>query len=325
MPLNNNQLINVFRSTNISENFDVRRIERIDRDRSIINKIEVHTKDNNFVPLIEKNTISSSCPHENLMYKYYSNKAVSIPKVYYNEYDQPSQEGILLIEDLTPTHRNISDWEVPIEADKLINLIDVISQFHAASWGNVKLSAPRHLESVEEYLQHIAYLERDYCLFKKNQTYNFGEEQFQIYEKSLIYLRENARQHIDRIISRQNVTYIHGDLNVCNLLYPLISNAKPYIIDLEAVRLGLCTEDLVMLFIHDLFHGAEETLRIFQLYYTAVSNKISFQYSYNQFIEDIKLSIMEGVFFPIKLFVHNSIEDEELALKSINAYKIFCG
>lgn len=43
------------------------------------------------------------------------------------------------------------------------------------------------------------------------------------------------------------------------------------------------------------------------------------------FIEDIKLSIMEGIFFPIKLFVHNVIKDEELVLKSINAYKTFWG
>ncbi|MDQ0193267.1 phosphotransferase [Paenibacillus wynnii] len=325
MPLNNNKLMNIFKGNDISESLCIRRIDHITRDRATINKIEIHRKDNEFVPLIEKNTISSSCPHENIVYKYFSNKDVSIPKVYYNEYDQYRQEGILLIEDLSPTHRNISDWEVPIELNKLINLIDVISQFHAVSWGNVDLSAPKHLESVEEYIQHIAYLERDYFHFRKHQTFNFEEEHFQIYEKSLIYLRKNAQQHIERITNNHNTTFIHGDLNVCNLLYPSTRNARPYIIDLEAVRVGLCTEDLVMLFIHDLFHGGEETLRIFQLYYTAISHKISCQYSYNQFIEDIRLSIMEGIFFPIKLFVHNGIKDEELVMKSINAYKTFWG
>ncbi|MDZ7544062.1 phosphotransferase, partial [Clostridium perfringens] len=123
------------------------------------------------------------------------------------------------------------------------------------------------MESVEEYVKHIAFLERDYHEFRKHQTYDLGEDQFSIYEESLVRLRENAQKHIDRISRYRNTTYIHGDLNVGNLLYPLFSNAKPYIIDLEAVKLGLCTEDLVMLFVHDLFHGSEETLRIFDLYY----------------------------------------------------------
>ena len=44
-------------------------------------------KDNEFCQIIEKNTLSNSLPYENIIYKYYSNKDVSIPKVYYNGYD----------------------------------------------------------------------------------------------------------------------------------------------------------------------------------------------------------------------------------------------
>lgn len=325
MPINNNQLINVLKDQGISEVINIRRTEHVVRDRASINKIEIHTKDNKFVPLIEKRTISMSVPCENIIYNYYCNKDVSIPKVFYNDYDLAGEEGILLMEDLTPTHCNIADWEVPVDPDKLINIIEVISQFHAVAWGKEELSAPKHLESTEEYLKHIAYLERDYLFFKEHQTYNFGEEQFKIYEKSLLKLRENAQKHVERINNKQNITFIHGDLNVCNIMYPFSGNSEPIIIDLEAVRVGLCTEDLVMLFIHDIFHGGEETLHKFQLYYRSICSKITFEYSYEQFLEDSKISIMEGIFFPLKLFLHNGIKDEELVLKSLNAYKAFVG
>jgi len=317
--------MNVLRSQGISEVLDICRTEHVARDRASLNKYEVHMKDKDIelLTLIEKSTMAMTVPHENIIYKYYCNKDVSIPKVFYNEYDQTGHEGILLMEDLTPTHCNISDWEVPINSNKLMTILEVISQFHAVSWGNAEISAPEHLKSTEEYLKHLAYLERDYLLFREHQTYNFGEVQFEIYEKSLLNLRANAQQHIERITKNQNTTVIHGDLNVCNMLYPFYDNARPYIIDLEAVRVGLCSEDLVMLFIHDLFHGGEETLHIFQLYYHLLHSKISCEYTYDEFIEDIKTSIMEGIFFPLKLFVHNSIKDEELVLKSLNAYKSF--
>lgn len=325
MPLNEDQLLKVLRDQNDFEVFDIKRTEHVTRDRASLNKFDVHTKDNRIVSLLEKNTISTSLPYENMMYKYYSDKDVSIPKVFYNEHNRTGNEGTLLMEDLTGTHCNMADWEAPLEADQLKAIIDVVSQFHAVSWGSGKLAVPWHLQSIEGYLKHIGYLERDYVHFRKHQTYNLSADQYRVYEKSLEKLRENAPKHIERITSNRHTSFIHGDLNVCNMLYPLIGNAKPYIIDLEAVRVGICTEDLVMLFIHDLFHGGEETLHIFQMYYRAICTKISSEYTYNQFLEDMKISLMEGVFFPLKLFVHNDVKDEELILKSLQAYKFLIG
>lgn len=40
-------------------------------------------------------------------------------KSLFNKYDTVGQEGILLMEDSTPTHNNLADWEVPIDSDKL--------------------------------------------------------------------------------------------------------------------------------------------------------------------------------------------------------------
>ncbi|MEK4107858.1 phosphotransferase [Paenibacillus sp. FSL R10-2791] len=321
MLLNDDQLLELLRGQGVPEILEIKRTKQEIRNRAALNKIEVYTKDNKVLSLLEKITKSDHIPYENMIYNHYYTKDVSIPRVFFNKYDTVGQEGILLMEDLTPTHTNLADWEVPIDSDKLANIIDVIVQFHSASWGTSELAHPEHLKSIEHYLKHISYLERDYLAFRKQQTYNLGEEQFSIYEKSLLSLRENAQKHISRISRYQNTTCIHGDLNVGNLLYPMFSSSRPCIIDLEAVKVGLCTEDLVMLFIHDLFHGSEETTRIFDLYFHSINNKIRSAYTYTQFVEDVRLSIMEGLFFPIKLFVHEGIKDEELIWKSINAYK----
>lgn len=325
MSLNDDELLQVLRDQSDFEVLDIKRTQHMTRARASLNKLDVHTKDDRVFSLLEKNTIATSLPYENRMYNYYLDKDVSIPKVFYNEYDRAGNEGTLLMEDLTRTHCNLADWEAPLEEDQLKAIVDVVSQFHAVSWESEKLDVPWHLQSIEGYLTHIGYLERDYMYFRKHQTYNLSADHYEVYEKSLEKLRENAQKHIERITSYQHTSFIHGDLNVCNILYPLKGNDKPYIIDLEAVRVGLCTEDLVMLFIHDLFHGGEETLHIFQMYYRAICMKISCEYTYDQFLEDIKISVMEGVFFPLKLFVHNGVKDEELVLKSLQAYKFLIG
>lgn len=74
-------------------------------------------------------------------------------------------------------------------------------------------------------------------------------------------------------------------------------------------------------FVHDLFHGGEETQRIFDTYYRELCRRIGGGYSYFQFTEDIRIAVMEGLFFPLKLYVHEGVRDEELVYKSLTAYK----
>ncbi|MFD1177996.1 aminoglycoside phosphotransferase family protein [Paenibacillus puldeungensis] len=292
------------------------------RKRSSLTSIYIHRKGERILSLLEKNTISQEVPCENRIYSYFSNKDISMPKIYCNDYDAASQEGVLLMENLTPTHESLANWEAPIEPNKRSALVETITQFHAVSWETGELPAPRHLETTAEYFQHLSYLERDYMSFRARQDFNLQPEQFDIYEKSLLDLSKNAERHIQRIAKRQHTTVIHGDLNACNILYPLDSLSKPRLIDFEAVRIGLCTEDLVTLFIHDFFHGGTETLSLFEQYYRSLCSKISSEYTYDQFQEDVRMSVMEGLFFPLKLFVHQGVEDEELIWKSIHAYKM---
>ncbi|WP_222850436.1 phosphotransferase [Paenibacillus tengchongensis] len=269
--------------------------------------------------LLEKTTSSRTEPVENAMYRFFSGKKVRIPKIFYNTFDAAAEEGVLLMEDLAPTHRNIADWNAPLAAGALTDLLGLIAEFHACGWGQADLPLPEHLGSLGNYMQHLNYLERDYAYFRQHCAFRLGAEEHALYEHCLRRLQEHAGRHIDRIHARHHTAYIHGDLNACNVLYPAVPGALPVLIDLEAVRTGLCSEDLVMLFVHDFHHGEAQTMAILQQYYDILHAGLVQTYPWEQFMEDMRWSLMEGLFFPAKLLAHEGVQDEELAWKSIEA------
>lgn len=307
---------------------EIKRHECIQRDRSILNKIEILDHNNHpILYLIEKVMLADTQPFENQMYALFSEgRTVNyLPMVFYNHFDEAQQRGILLMEDLSPTYNNISDWNPPINKEQLLPLLDTISAFHHLGWRvcNEEL-LPVHLKDEKSYLTHLGYLERDFLYFKQENPFDLMDDTFSIYEESLDRLRKKASFHIERMRSFSNTTIIHGDLNVCNIMYTRNGREDVKLIDLEAIRIGLCTEDLVMLFIHDLFHGKESTPEILKTYYRYLLSKDEgMTYTYNDFMEDFKVSLSEGIFFPLKLFTHNGIRDEELLHRSISAYKAF--
>lgn len=50
-----------------------------------------------------------------------------------------------------------------------------------------------------------------------------------------------------------------------------------------------------------------------------IPRRIGSGYTFGQFEADARISLLEGIFFPLKLFVHHGVEDEELVLKSVRA------
>ncbi|WP_162551301.1 phosphotransferase [Paenibacillus tepidiphilus] len=271
--------------------------------------------------LLEKVTAAQAEPVENAMYRLFGGRKASLPKVFYNAYDALTEEGILLLEDLTPTHGNIADWNAPLEAEPVHRLLELIAGFHAEGWGERGLPLPQHLESLEKYLEHLGYVERDYAHFRQYYPFRLGAEEYSLYENSLRRLQENAGGYIERIHARRHTTILHGDLNACNVLYPAVPGAIPVLIDLEAVRIGLCTEDLVMLFVHDFYHGGAGTLEILRQYYGLLNAQVGSSYGWELFMQDMQWSLMEGLFFPAKLLAHEGVQDEELVWKSIQALR----
>ena len=92
-------------------------------------------------------------------------------------------------------------------------------------------------------------------------------------------------------------------------------------IDMEAVRPGLCTEDLAMLLALHIEPAKEYAKPLLDHYYECLSRHIK-EYSYEMFMEDYRISIAEAMFYPIRL-INRGICDFAMRDRAIMAYRTF--
>jgi hypothetical protein len=91
--------------------------------------------------------------------------------------------------------------------------------------------------------------------------------------------------------------------------------------DLEALRIGLCTEDLAIFMALHIEPNIKNAKSLLEHYYQCLCKKVK-GYSYNDFINDYKISIMENMFFPIRL-MKRGIYDFSMRDRAIQAFETF--
>ena len=133
------------------------------------------------------------------------------------------------------------------------------------------------------------------------------------------------KEYINYIDSRfhlgKNITIIHGDLHPGNTFLSKSNNKTVRFIDLEAVRIGLCTEDLAMLLALHIEPDKKYAKPLIDYYYQCLCENIT-EYPYETFISDYKISIMENMFFSIRL-LNEGIYDFTMRDKAIKAFETF--
>lgn len=235
-------------------------------------------------------------------------------------------QAFILLHDLSQTHQNISSWNPPVAQAQLERIIHQIAWFHSRNWRNYAnlvqlLGLPWHLQSMRQYRQYLDHLRRDALEFKRHAPFPMTHEQFAYYDHALDYLHDNASFLFEHLHENSLFTFIHGDLNVCNLYYPLDQQGDIVMLDYEALRVGLFTDDFVMLFIHDLYHGAAVTQQLYNIFYHQLPDDIRTYLTPELFAYSFRTSLRDGLFFPMKLFTHFGVNDRELVMKSLEAYE----
>lgn len=236
------------------------------------------------------------------------------------------EHAFILLHDLSQTHQNVSSWNPPVATEQLERIIHQIARFHTLNWRNYAdlvqlLGLPWHLQSKRQYRQYLDYLHRDVLEFKRHLPFPMTPEHFAYYDHALEYLHGHASFLFEHLHANSLFTFIHGDLNVCNLYYPLDQTGNIVMLDYEALRVGLFTDDFVMLFIHDLYHGAAVTQQVSNIFYHQFPDDIRNHLTPELFAYSLRSSLSEGLFFPMKLFTHSGVRDRELVMKSLDAYK----
>jgi hypothetical protein len=90
-------------------------------------------------------------------------------------------------------------------------------------------------------------------------------------------------------------------------------------IDLEAVRMGICTEDLAMFLALHVEPNVKSAKPLLKHYYNCLCETVK-DYSYDNFMNDYKISVMENMFFPIKL-MNRGIYDFNMRDRAIKAFE----
>ena len=277
-----------------------------------------------------------------------------IPQIYCIDSDKKA----ILLENLSDNYIKGYDYDEDNENGEIIrknykNIINAAVNLHSSFWENTgafeRIGLPWHFESQENMLSWIYNaMEKPFKRYRKDEENgkipkdggicgknNITENQLDYYEKAIQYLKTEYVKLIDsRYNTEKNITVIHGDLHPGNTMMSKDVDRQVKFIDSQAVRIGLCTEDLAMLIaLHmssdnkndNIFaKNKKDFLPVLDYYYECLSEKIKdySDYSYETFINDYKISVAENMFFPIRL-INRGIYDFRMRDKAMRAFETF--
>lgn len=295
--------------------------ERFKGHNSTISHIKVEVNDESTLSLIEKRFTSKS--NEPYMYKFLSTKNLNIPQVYFS-----NSEDYVLMEDISIGYECLGDWDE--EGKEYMKrsfpyVVRSLAKFHMLFWEDKnslhKIDLPWHFQSLENYSKHLEYLNRDLNSFKDNNREKY-KEHLKYFDYAYNFLEQNYKEVVKtRFRSKRNMTLVHGDLNAANVWVSKNSTDLSDVIflDYEAVRMGLPTDDLVMLLTFHFANDKRTAMPLLKEYYALVQEK---EYTYNEFLYDFKCSLMDTLFFAIKL-INSGIPAYDMIEGFIKTYETF--
>ena len=124
-----------------------------------------------------------------------------------------------------------------------------------------------------------------------------------------------------RFHTGKNITVIHGNMHPGAADVSKTPERTVKFDGLQAVRMGLPTEDLAMLIALHIEPDKQKAQPLLDYYYHCLCENIK-DYSYEAFINDYKIAIMENMFFTIRL-INRGIYDFKMRDKAIRAFETF--
>lgn len=288
------------------------------------------------IKLIEK--IYSGNDKELYGYSFLSQYTAAIPMAYYIDF----QQRIILMEDLNDYIQGFHFDEDNEYGNRIREnyyaLLNVTAKLHTTFWENgnafKQIGLDWRHETKENLLAHINGMEKDFMKYRKDEESGkipkvwdvhentIDTKKLNLFQDAIQLLKQEYINYIDtRFHSGKNITIIHGDLHPGNTFLSKSNDKTVRFIDLEAVRIGLCTEDLAMLLALHIEPDKKYAKPLIDYYYHCLRKNIK-EYPYETFINDYKISIMENMFFPIRL-INNGIYDFTMRDKAIKAFETF--
>jgi beta-phosphoglucomutase-like phosphatase (HAD superfamily)/tRNA A-37 threonylcarbamoyl transferase component Bud32/molybdopterin-guanine dinucleotide biosynthesis protein A len=203
-----------------------------------------------------------------------------------------------------------------------LTIVDRMAKMHSYYW-NYDFSKLPELKNTmnntfSPFLQN--FIEEKYELFKYKWFNILNENQQK--KCNEMYLNFSS---IQKRLSENNITFIHGDIKSPNIFYDIENNYEPYFIDWQHCGIGKGTQDLIFLIIESFeIKNIKSVFNILKkYYYTKIIEYCgeSINYSFEEYEKDLKDAICYIPFFTSIWF--GTIHSDELIDKNFPRDLIF--
>lgn len=286
--------------------------------------------------LVEK--VYYSDDKELLGYELFRQHVLAVPQIYCVDFDKK----VLLMDEVTDSVQGIhfdEDSESGIFfRNQYCVILKEMAKVHAVFWESKnafeKIGLDKRHESKESLLAHINGLEQNFLAYREKEetgripkvwngfSNTIHADKLNYYQDAVQFLKQKyIPMAEERFRVGKNITIIHGDLHPGNIFLSKSPGTSVKMIDMEAIRAGLCTEDLAMLMALHIEPDKERSKPLLDHYYECLCQNVK-GYSYEMFMDDYRISIAEAMFYPIRL-INNGICDFIMRDRGIRAYETF--
>ncbi|MDR1630672.1 MAG: hypothetical protein LBS36_10750 [Oscillospiraceae bacterium] len=225
-------------------------------------------------------------------------------------------------------------------------ILQAAAEWHTAFWENTdafeKIGLDWRFETKENLTAHISMMEKDFKKYEKNEKTgkipkvwkgecagtpfrfenNITPEQLGYFTDAVERLKNEYWPLAEsRFHTGRNITVIHGDMHPGTINVPKTSDKTVKFDALQVVRMGLPTEDLAMLIALHIEPDRQKAQPLLDFYYHCLCECVK-DYSCEAFMNDYKISVMENMFFTIRL-INRGIYDFKMRDNAIRAFETF--
>lgn len=289
------------------------------------------------IKLIEK--IYSSNDRELYGCSLFRQHTLLLPHIYHIDV----QQKVVLMEDLNDEYLQGIQFDENNKSGKMYrehykNLLQGVANLHLVFWENEitfeQICLDWRHDTEDNLLAHISSMEKDFLMYKKNEEAGTIPKVWEVFENTIeiekleyfhTAIKLLREQYVELVRTRfhtgKHITIIHGDLHPGQTFLSNYGKKTVKIVDYQAYRMGLCTEDLAMLLALHIAPERDKAQPLLDYYYRCLCGVVH-DYPYEMFINDYKLAIMENMFFPIRL-INRGIFDFSMRDRAIKAFETF--
>jgi thiamine kinase-like enzyme len=235
------------------------------------------------------------CFYKNIADKYDKN---NILNCYFAEWDEDGELFNFVFEDLTNSHFN-TQWPIPPNMKLCYQIMDVLAKIHSSFWAAPNLNDICHVVDKKS-------LEKKFKQFSEDRLDKFishmGDRLSEKSKEIIQFCKDNYSVYINRTLGHKNLTLIHRDSHFWNILIPRSENGNIKIIDWQTYGIGLGARDLAyMIALHWYPNRRKEhEHKLLHSYHQSLLKNGIQNYSFDNFLADYKLSILDVLFIPIR-------------------------